>query len=138
MPQFSSDERQLLHDSVQDFFANQYSFEQFRELSAASHESGFSQDAWRQYRELGWLGVAAPETAGGTGAGLTELAIIMAGAARTRHGATVVQHSAGGWCWSSCVTDQAHHLDTVITGEKVWAFCHAEPDGGYARSTSVA
>ena len=48
MPQFSSDERQLLHDSVQDF-ANQYSFEQFRELSAASHESGFSQDAWRQY-----------------------------------------------------------------------------------------
>ena len=42
MPQFSSDERQLLHDSVQDFFANQYSFEQFRELSAASHESGFA------------------------------------------------------------------------------------------------
>lgn len=135
MPQFSSDERQLLHDSVQDFFANQYSFEQFRELSATSHESGFSQDAWRQYGELGWLGVAAPETAGGTGAGLTELAIIMAGAGSALAMEPLLSSTvlAGGALELVASPDQAHHLDTVISGEKVWAFCHAEPDGGYAR-----
>ena len=80
MPAFDSDERQLLHESLQDYFAAQYPFEHFRALSHPEHEDGFGRSDWTQYAQLGWLGVALPEEAGGAGGGTTELGIIMAAA----------------------------------------------------------
>ena len=83
MSAFSSDERQLLQDSLQDYFATKYSIERFRELSRPDHPDGFGRAVWHDYAELGWLGVAMPESAGGSGGGSTELAIVMAAAGQT-------------------------------------------------------
>lgn len=135
MPGFSTDERELLQESLQSFFARQYGFERWRELARHS-ELGFRAEAWRSYAELGWLGVALPEAAGGAGGGLTELAIVMA--ASGRHMAlepllgTIVL-GAGAIELAGSQEQRDALLPQIACGEMLLAFCHAEPDAGYAR-----
>ena len=142
MASFDSDERQLLQESLTDYFRNQYSFEHFRALSAPDHEDGFGRNDWAQYAALGWLGVSLPESAGGSECGMTELAIIMAaaGAALALEPllSTIV---IGARAIELTGTDaQKALLAEVATGDHTLAFCHSEPDSGYARHyvTSVA
>src|SRR5215471_13505071 len=80
MASFSAEERQLLHDSLHDFLKENYSFERWKKLARGPEMEGFGRAEWARYAELGWLGVALPESAGGAGGGMTELGIIMAGA----------------------------------------------------------
>ena len=82
MPSFSAEERQLLDDSLQGFLAQNYSFERWKKLARGPEMEGFGRAEWARYAELGWLGVALPESAGGAGGGMTELGIVMAGAGR--------------------------------------------------------
>ena len=60
MPSFSTEERVLLQDSLENFFTEQYGFERWREL-ARSSKCGFGLEIWQSYADLGWLGVALPE-----------------------------------------------------------------------------
>ena len=135
MPAFSSDERQLLQDSLQDYFGAQYSFERYRELSRPDHADGFGRAEWHDYAELGWLGVAIPESAGGSGGGNTELGVVMAasGAALALEpllptialGATVIARAGS--------REQQAQLADISAGRLTLAFCHAEIDSGYTR-----
>ncbi|MFT5392393.1 MAG: alkylation response protein AidB-like acyl-CoA dehydrogenase [Gammaproteobacteria bacterium] len=140
MSAFSSDERQLLHDSVQDYFTNQYSFEHFRSLSSAQHPDGYSRAQWSQYGELGWLGVALPEAAGGSSGGITELGIVMAAAGGSLALEPFLQTVVLGARAIELVgtTDQQALLSDVAVGSHTLAFCHAEPDAGYARDYVTA
>ncbi len=142
MPSFSSDERQLLQDSLQDYFSNKYSFEHFRTLSQPQHSDGYGKSEWKEYAELGWLGVSMPESAGGSAAGMTELGIIMAAAG----GALALEPLIGtavlgaGALEKAGTADQQQLLSKIVLGEHTLAFCHSEPDAGYARNyvTTVA
>ena len=135
MPSFSTEERELLQESLESFFTREYGFERWREL-ARSSERGFGTDAWRSYAELGWLGVALPETAGGAAGGMTELAIVLA--ACGRHIAlepllgTIVL-GAGAIELAGSREQRDALLPEIAAGEKILAFCHAERDAGYAR-----
>ena len=82
MPSFGSEERQLLNDSMQELLSETYSFEQWKKLARGQESEGFGKAAWAKYAEMGWLGVAIPESAGGAGGGMTELGIVMAGGGR--------------------------------------------------------
>lgn len=135
MPSFSSDERQLLNDSLQDFFAKQYAFEHWKKLARGPESEGFGRAEWAQYAELGWLGVAIPESAGGAGGGMTELGIVMAGAGRhialePLLGTIVIGAAAIEKGGSS---GQQKLLADVAAGKLMMAFCHTEPGAGYAR-----
>lgn len=135
MPAFSSEERQLLQDSLEGFFQSQYPFERFRELSNPAHATGFDPAAWQEYGQLGWLGVALPEEAGGTDCGMTELAIVMAAAGSALAlepllptvvlGASAIALAG--------TASQRSQLSEVSAGNLTLAFCHTEPDAGYAR-----
>ncbi|MEM7253985.1 MAG: acyl-CoA dehydrogenase family protein [Pseudomonadota bacterium] len=135
MPAFSSDERQLLHESLTDYFQTKYPFERFRELSDPEHPDGHGREEWLNYAELGWLGVAMGDDAGGSAGGMTELAIVMAAAggalAMEPLMQTVVLSAAAIEAAGSA--DQRAVLSRVASGETVLAFCHSEPDAGYAR-----
>src|SRR5262245_57107927 len=97
---------------------------------------GFGRAEWARYAELGWLGVALPEWAGGAGGGMTELAIVMAAAGRHMLlepllgtivlGARAIEEA-------GTQTQRAMLLPLIATGRLILAFCHAEPGGGYAR-----
>ena len=135
MPSFSSDERQQLHDTLLDFFANQYQFDHWKKLARGPESEGFGRSEWAQYAELGWLGVALPEAAGGAGGGMTELGIVMA--AVGRHialepflGTVVLGASAIEKAGNAA---QTKLLADIAAGKLLLAFCHAEPGAGYSR-----
>jgi alkylation response protein AidB-like acyl-CoA dehydrogenase len=135
MQGFSSEERQLLDDSIQAFLADHYSFEQWR-ASCHSSAAGYNNDAWRTYAELGWLGIAIPEAFGGSGGGATELGILMAAAGRHMVlepllgtivlGAAAIQ-------FAGTERQRMDLLPRIAAGKLTMAFCHSEPDAGYAR-----
>jgi len=70
-----NDEQKLMADSVQRFVRQQYEFEKWRQL--AKTDLGFSRENWAQMAELGWLGVALPEEAGGLGGSPVDTMIIL-------------------------------------------------------------
>ena len=136
MPSLSTEERQLLHDSLNAFLAENYSFERWKKLARGPEMEGFGRTEWARYAELGWLGVALPESAGGAGGGMTELGILMAGAGRhlvlEPLLGTIVLGS-GAIELAGTPVQRERLLPQIAAGTHLMAFCHAEPGAGYAR-----
>ncbi len=135
MSTFGSEERELLSESLNSYFTEQYSFESRRTLTAPEHTDGFSREHWAQYAQLSWTGVSVPEQFGGAGGGMTELAIVMAASARSLAQEPLLATLALG---ANAIRlagspEQQSVLAKVAGGETLLAFCHAEPDGGYSR-----
>ena len=136
MPSFSTEERQLLDDSLHGFLTANYSFERWRKISRAPEMEGFGRTEWAKYAELGWLGVALPEAAGGAGGGMTELAIVMAAAGHY----LVLEPLLGTIVLGAGAIEQVgtpaqggNLLPQIAAGRLLLAFCHTEPGAGYAR-----
>ncbi|UCE31826.1 MAG: acyl-CoA dehydrogenase family protein [Burkholderiales bacterium] len=70
-----TEEQRLLADSVRRYLTNRYGFEQRNAILES--ESGISDEAWSTYAELGILGRALPEDAGGFGGGAADLMPVM-------------------------------------------------------------
>jgi pimeloyl-CoA dehydrogenase small subunit len=70
-----TDEQRLLKDSVDRLIADHYQFEQRKKYLA--EPDGWSRDAWKQYAELGLLGLPFAEQHGGFGGGAVETMIVM-------------------------------------------------------------
>ena len=141
MPSFSAEERRLLDDSLQGFLAENYSFERWRKLARGPEMEGFGRAEWAKYAELGWLGVALPESAGGAGGGMTELGIVMAGAGRNivlepLLGTVVL--GAGAVELAGTPAQREALLPQIAVGKHLMAFCHTEPGAGYARDYVLA
>jgi alkylation response protein AidB-like acyl-CoA dehydrogenase len=135
MPSLSSEERQQLHDSLQELLTDKYSFEHWKKLARTPGGEGFGRAEWKQFADMGWLGIAMPEDAGGSAGGMTELGIVMAGAGRfillepfigtVVMGAGAIELAGG--------ARRNELLGQIATGDLILAFCHGEPGGGYAR-----
>lgn len=69
-----SEEQQMLRDSAERYFAEDYNFEKRRALLSAAH--GSSEKHWRAFAEFGWLGLALPEDVGGVGCSFVETMLI--------------------------------------------------------------
>lgn len=135
MTQFSTFERQLLDDNLQSLLEDTYGFAQWQ-IRCKDQGTADDRSPWRSYAELGWLGVALPESVGGSGGGMTELGIVMA--ACGRHMAlepligTIVLGS-GAIDAAGTEDQKADLLKKIAAGDLTLAFCHAEPHAGYAR-----
>jgi pimeloyl-CoA dehydrogenase small subunit len=70
-----SEEQTLLRNSVERLFADQYTFEARKRYS--QEPGGFGHSLWRQYAELGLLGLPFSEEDGGLGGGPVETMIVM-------------------------------------------------------------
>lgn len=70
-----TDEQSLLKDSVSRLLADNYDFETRKKYLASAE--GYSADMWRQYSELGLLGLPFSEEDGGFGGGPVETMIVM-------------------------------------------------------------
>ncbi|HET9404627.1 MAG TPA: acyl-CoA dehydrogenase family protein, partial [Burkholderiales bacterium] len=76
----STEHRALLADSVADFATRGTDIARVRKLRGTSGE--YDRAVWKKMAELGWLGILVPESHGGLGLGLTEMAIVAKGLAR--------------------------------------------------------
>ena len=70
-----SDEQQQLHDSVDRYLSEQYSFDKFRAVNAS--QSGWDKAAWAGLAELGVLAINVPVAQGGLGFGPLETLAMM-------------------------------------------------------------
>lgn len=76
-----TEHRAPLAASVADYVARGTDIARVRRLRGSAAE--YDRAAWRKMGELGWLGILVPETYGGLGLGLTEMAIVAKGLARS-------------------------------------------------------
>src|ERR1700674_1038063 len=82
-----SEEQRLLKDSVERLLADHYAFEARKRYM--SDPAGWSRELWKQYAELGLLGLPFDERHGGFGGGPTEMIFLLEPRARRRRGRCV-------------------------------------------------
>ncbi len=70
-----SEEQELLRKTARDFLAEHAPMKRVREVMEG--ESGYASEVWGQMAELGWTGLALPESLGGAGLGLIELVLVV-------------------------------------------------------------
>jgi alkylation response protein AidB-like acyl-CoA dehydrogenase len=69
-----SEEQSMLEDSLQGWLGRNYQFDQWRKLVA--RKPPHSDENWRSFADMGWLGIAIPEAHGGLGFGAIDQMII--------------------------------------------------------------
>jgi pimeloyl-CoA dehydrogenase small subunit len=127
-----TDEQRLLKDSVDRLIADQYQFEQRKKY--ATEPDGWSRDAWKQYTELGLLGLPFAEPFGGFGGGPVETMIVMEAFGRglvlEPYFATVIL---GGGLLRRAGTQaqQQALIPEIVQGKLKLAFAHVERQSRY-------
>jgi alkylation response protein AidB-like acyl-CoA dehydrogenase len=123
-----TDEQKMLADTVNGLLEKKY--DPNARLKLLSSEDGWSRDLWRQYAELGLLGLTFEEQYGGAGMGVDELSVVMEAFGRVLilepFLATVVL---GGSLVAAAGSPEqkAALLPRVAAGETLLAFGYAEP-----------
>ncbi len=70
-----SEDQKLLRDATEDFLSSESPVAVSRGVSETTEE-GYSTEHWTKLAELGYLGLVAPESAGGQALGAVELAVV--------------------------------------------------------------
>jgi pimeloyl-CoA dehydrogenase small subunit len=127
-----SEEQRMLKDSVERLMTERYDFEQRKRYLREA--PGFSRALWRQYAEMGLLGVAFPERYGGSAGGPVETMIVMEAFGRSLilepYFATVVL--GGGLVGlAGSETQRAELLPRIAAGELLLAWAHSEAQSRY-------
>ncbi len=127
-----NEEQRLLADNVARMMKDRYGFESRKAYRAAP--LGFSEELWRQYAELGLLGVPFAEEDGGFGGGPVETMLIMEAFGRALalepYLAAVVL--AGGLVRRAASAEQrAALIPQIAAGDLRLAFAHSERQSGW-------
>ena len=124
-------EQILLQDSVGKFVDATCDVERHRRLSKT--ELAYDPAVWRQFAELGWLGVPFSEEQGGIGGTAVDLMVICEalgrGLLREPFLSTVV--TCGGFLRRASQQQQTRYIPDIIAGGSQWAFACAESGSGY-------
>jgi pimeloyl-CoA dehydrogenase small subunit len=127
-----SEEQQLVKDSITRLLADRYGFERRKKYEASAE--GWSRELWRQYAELGLLGLPFSEADGGFGGGPVETAVVMEafGAALALEPYLASVTLAGGVLRRAANDRQrAALIPQLASGKLVMAFAHSEPQSRY-------
>lgn len=128
-----SEEQQLIKESVDKFIAKDYLFENRNKILET--EERFSRDLWKQYSELGWLGMALPEEYGGFGGSAVENMLIceaFGSAMVLEPYLSSVVMAANALILSDATEDQKKELiEQIIAGDLLISVAYAEETSGY-------
>ncbi len=127
-----NEDQRLLRDSVERLVADRYGFEQRKAF--LTQPDGFSREMWKQYAELGLLGVPFAEEHGGFGGGPVETMIVMEAFGRglvvEPYLATVIL--GGGLIrHAGSEAQRAEMLPKIAEGGLLLAFAHVERQSRY-------
>jgi alkylation response protein AidB-like acyl-CoA dehydrogenase len=122
-----TEDQKLIDRTVADFVKKEVPIERFRKMR--DDDIGFSRDVWKQMGELGWLGIAYPESVGGFGGSFVDASLIV-----QRFGTTLVSEPytesavvAGQLLLALGSDAQAERwLAPMIAGDTVLALAHHE------------
>jgi alkylation response protein AidB-like acyl-CoA dehydrogenase len=125
-------DQQMLAKTVSDFAKNESPVERFRKLR--DDDIGYDAAVWQKMGELGWLGVAFPESVGGFGGSFVECALVLENLAATLvpepYLASVVL---GGMTLLQAGNAEQHatYLTPMLEGETTLALAYAEAQSRY-------
>jgi alkylation response protein AidB-like acyl-CoA dehydrogenase len=123
-----TDEQVMLRDTVRDLLARNYDAES--RLKVVDSELGWSRDVWRQFAELGVLGLSFAEEDGGVGAGPVETMVVLEEVGRRLAPEPILDAVLvpGGLVAAVGSAEQRQRiLPEVASGTKLLAFAHTEP-----------
>ncbi len=127
-----SEEQTLLSNSLRRLLGDTYDGAAWRKLEAS--EIGYSEDAWRQYAELGLLGLPFPEAAGGFDGTSVDVMIVARELGRALtlepYVATVIM-GGGAVRLAGSAEQQAEILPAVAEGKLKLAAAILEPQSRY-------
>lgn len=78
-----TEDQALIAKTAADFVREKSPVARMRALRDANDAAGFSRALWKEMAELGWVGLAFPESLGGAGLGFAELAVVLEELGRT-------------------------------------------------------
>ena len=134
-----SDEQKLLAETVNDLLEKRY--DSNTRLRLLGSDEGWSRDMWRQYAELGLLGLPFDEQHGGAGMGPDELAVVFECFGRSLilepYLATVIL-GGGLVAAAGSPEQQAAILPGVAAGETLLAFAYTEPGSRWSLTDIAA
>jgi pimeloyl-CoA dehydrogenase small subunit len=127
-----SEEQQLLKDSIEGLLGDKYGFEQRKKILEG--KDGWSREIWKQFAELGILGLPFAEEHGGIGGGPVETMIVMGAIGNALvlepYLPTVVL--AGGFLRRFGTDGQKNkYLPQIAEGKITGAFAHTERQSRY-------
>lgn len=133
-----SEEQQMLQDSIAKFVQNDYDFD--TRMKLVKSDTGYGEDNWKLFAELGWLMVPFSEADGGLGGSAADLMVVMEefgkGIVIEPFLATAVL---GGGLVAAAGNDtqKAELIGGIMEGALQMAFAYAEPQSRYNLSDVV-
>jgi alkylation response protein AidB-like acyl-CoA dehydrogenase len=127
-----SDEQQQLHDTVDRYLTEQYSFEKFRAVNASAE--GWDKATWKALGELGVLAINVPAEQGGLGFGPLENLALMGACGRSLllepflSSAVIATAALRSYVDVPAVADL---LTRMATGEAIAVLAHFESDSRF-------
>ena len=126
-----SEEQTLLRNTIQSFIQDNYDFDKRTEI--VKSEEGMKIENWKLFSNLGLLGLPFSEDDGGLGFGPVELMIVIEefgkGLVVEPYIQTIV--TCGGFLKRASEKQRNKYIPKIISGEDIWAFAYAEPQGRY-------
>ena len=126
-----NEEQTLLRNTIQSFIQDNYDFDKRTEI--VKSEEGMKIENWKLFSDLGILGIPFSEDDGGLGFGPVELMIVAEefgkGLVVEPYIQTIV--TCGGFLKRASEKQRHKHIPKIISGEDIWAFAYAEPQGRY-------
>ena len=126
-----SDEQNMLRDQVLKFCETNYDFIDREKILVS--ETGYSEENWKQFADLGWLAVPFKEDNGGFNFGPIELTVLFEEFGK----ALVVEPYLSSVVMSGIVLEGSNHaekssiIEKIIAGERQVSVAYAEPNIGY-------
>jgi alkylation response protein AidB-like acyl-CoA dehydrogenase len=127
-----SDEQQQLHDTVDRYLSEQYSFEKFRAINAST--LGWDKAAWAGLAELGVLSLNVPTALGGLGYGPLETLSVMGACGRSLLLEPFLSSAVIATAQLRPFADDAaaaELLTRMAGGEAIAVLAHYEPDSRF-------
>ena len=120
-----TDEQQALMSAVERFCQEQITPERLRAWE--SEPRRIDATAWRAVADLGWFGLGLPESAGGSGLGLVEVACVLHECARGLIPRSAIEAIRAGWALAR-LDPSAPELAEIARGTRVVALALDERD----------
>ena len=126
-----SDEQRQLHDTVNRYLTEQYTFEKFRAINASP--AGWDKAAWAGLAELGVLALNVPAAQGGLGFGALETLSVMGACGRSLLLEPFLSSAVIATAVLRAFDDAAaaELLARMASGEAIAVLAHYEPDSRF-------
>ena len=129
-----TEDQELIAKTAQDFVNEKSPIARMRALRDEGDSMGYSRALWKEMAELGWVGIALPESVGGAGMGMADLAVVVEALGRSLAPEPFV--SCVGLAATAVVelgtsAQQESWLTPVAAGDQTIAWAHLEPETRY-------